>query len=150
MEVNIRIAKPADLPSLYFLDAECFPKGNLDLEPAPPGEIDTGVAEGWIFVAETSGEVIGMLQFEKADSTQWNLLTLAIGSQHRAKGVGKALLKRLVEELDRTAYLVTISCLTSPNNLAMQQLLESFGFFQVGLLLDHYGPGKDRLKFVLG
>jgi hypothetical protein len=31
----------------------------------------------------------------------------------------------------------------------MQGLLESFGFVQVGLLADYFGPGKHRLKFQL-
>ena len=45
--------------------------------------------------------------------------------------------------------MVAVSCLTSPSNEAMQGLLESFGFVQVGLIPDCFGPGKHRLKFQL-
>jgi hypothetical protein len=51
MELIVRIAVPSDLAELIALDAECFPKGNTDLEPAPAGEIETGVEDGGVFVA---------------------------------------------------------------------------------------------------
>lgn len=149
METSIRVATESDLASLFALDAECFPPGNIDLEPAPPGEIEGGVKEGWVFVAEQQGQVVGMLQFEKASSNQWELLTLAISEKVRGQGVGKALVDQMFVELNKSPYLVAVGCVTSPNNLAMQGLLESFGFVQVGVLSDYFGPGKHRLKFQL-
>ncbi|CAB4624721.1 unannotated protein [freshwater metagenome] len=149
MELEIRSAIDDDIPALIALDAECFPAGNFDLEPAPSGEIETGVAEGSIFVAIDQGQVIAMLQLDKASSNEWELLTLAITADYRGKGIGQALMDRLFSELSQSPYLVAVSCMTSPNNLAMQGLLESFGFLQVGLLTDYFGPGKHRLKFQL-
>jgi [ribosomal protein S18]-alanine N-acetyltransferase len=149
MELTVRVAEAEDLPKLIALDAECFPSGNTDLEPAPPGEIEAGVEEGGIFLAASNALIIGMLQLDKASSNEWELLTLAIASSHRGQGVGKALMDRFLLELDRSPYLVAVSCMTSPNNLAMQGLLESYGFVQVGLMADYFGPGKHRLKFQL-
>jgi [ribosomal protein S18]-alanine N-acetyltransferase len=149
MDYQLRLASEEDLPSLIALDQECFPPGNSDLEPAPLGEIEAGVQEGQIFVACVDEKIIGMLQIDKVSSNSWELLTLAITSSYRGKGVGKALLDRLFVELNHSPYLVAVSCVTSPNNLAMQALLESFGFLQVGLLSDYFGPGKHRLKFQL-
>ena len=149
MELSVRVAEGKDLPALLALDAECFPQGNIDLEPAPPGEIEAGVEEGAIFVADFNGLVVGMLQLDKVSSNEWELLTLAITSSHRGQGVGRALLDRFLAELNKSPYLVAVSCLTSPNNLAMQGLLESYGFVQVGLMADYFGPGKHRLKFQL-
>ena len=149
MDFDIRVANQSDLPSLLGLDRECFPAGNLDLEPAPMGEIEAGVQEASIFVAVLEGKVIGMLQIDKVSSNSWGLLTLAITSSWRGRGVGKALMERLLLELNRSPYLVAVSCLTSPRNLAMQALLEGFGFIQVGLAENHYGPGKHRLRFQL-
>ena len=149
MELTVRVAAAEDLPQLIALDAECFPHGNVDLEPAPAGEIATGVEDGAIFVADFNGLVVGMLQLDKVSSNEWELLTLAITSSHRSQGVGRALLDRFLAELNKSPYLVAVSCLTSPNNLAMQGLLESYGFVQVGLMADYFGPGKHRLRFQL-
>jgi ribosomal protein S18 acetylase RimI-like enzyme len=149
MELRVRVAESSDLPDLIALDAECFPKGNTDLEPAPAGEIETGVEDGGVFVAIADNIVVGMLQLDKISSNEWELLTLAITSSHRSKGVGQALMERFFVELSQSPYMVAVSCMTSPSNHAMQGLLESFGFVQVGLLEDYFGPGKHRLKFQL-
>ena len=149
MELSVRVALASDLPALLRLDAECFPHGNIDLEPAPAGEIESGVKDGWVFVASFNPEIVGMLQLDKVSSNEWELLTLAITSSHRGQGVGKALMDRFLAELAQSPYLVAVSCLTSPNNLVMQDLLESYGFVQVGLISDYFGPGKHRLKFQL-
>jgi ribosomal protein S18 acetylase RimI-like enzyme len=149
MEIDLRVANQSDLPDLIALDAECFPPGNSDLEPAPQGEIEAGVQEGNIFAAAVNQKVVGMLQLEKVSSNEWELLTLAITSGHRGQAIGKALMERLFVELSQSPYMVAVSCLTSPNNEAMQGLLESFGFVQVGLIPDYFGPGKHRLKFQL-
>ena len=149
MELNVRVAQAQDLPQLMALDAECFPQGNFDLEPAPAGEIEAGVEDGGVFVALSNDGIVGMLQLDKVSSNEWELLTLAITSSRRGQGVGKALMDRFLAELAQSPYLVAVSCLTSPNNLAMQDLLESYGFVQVGLMADYFGPGKHRLKFQL-
>lgn len=149
MEISVRIATIVDLPDLLALDLECFPKGNTDLEPAPPGEIEQGVADETVFVAVTAAQTIGMLQLERGSSNEWELLSVAITSSHRSSGVGQALMGQLLIELNKSPYLVAVTCLTSPNNLAMQGLLEKYGFLQVGMALDHFGPGKHRLRFQL-
>lgn len=149
MHLIVRSAEATDLPALLAIDAECFPAGNSDLEPAPAGEIEAGVQDGGMFVAVAENSVVGMLQVDRASSNEWELLTVAITQSHRGQGVGKALMERFLVELDRSPYLVAVSCMTSPNNLAMQGLLENFGFVQVGLISDYFGPGKHRLKFQL-
>jgi ribosomal protein S18 acetylase RimI-like enzyme len=149
MELTVRVATANDLTQLIALDAECFPHGNLDLEPAPAGEIEAGVEDGAIFVALFNQEIVGMLQLDKVSSNEWELLTLAIKGAHRGQGVGRSLMERFLAELAKSPYLVAVTCLTSPNNLPMQGLLESYGFIQVGLLADYFGPGKHRLKFQL-
>jgi ribosomal protein S18 acetylase RimI-like enzyme len=149
MNLLVRPAEASDLPSLFALDAECFPAGNSDLEPSPAGEIEAGVQDGLVLVAVSGSAVIGMLQVDKASSNEWELLTIAIASSHRGQGVGKVLMDRFLHELERSPYLVAVSCMTSPNNLVMQSLLENYGFIQVGLVSDYFGPGKHRLRFQL-
>jgi ribosomal protein S18 acetylase RimI-like enzyme len=147
--IEIRTATEYDLPVLLALDSECFPLGCPDLEPAPPGEIATGVKDETMFVATTSQKVVGMLQLDKVSSNEWELLSLAITATHRGQGIGQALMVRFFVELSKSPYLVAVSCLTSPNNHAMQGLLERVGFRQVAMIPDCFGPGKHRLKFQL-
>jgi ribosomal protein S18 acetylase RimI-like enzyme len=149
MDIEIRVATDSDLPALFALDAECFPEGNNDLQPAAAGEIETGVLEQSTFVATEAGQVVGMMQIDKSSSNQWELLTLAITESHRGQGLGSRLMGVLVAELGKSPYLVTVSCVTAPTNLAMQNLLESFGFIQMELLSNHFGVGKHRLRFQL-
>lgn len=149
MGIELRLAVANDLAALIALDSECFPPGNFDLEPAPPGELASGIEDQGIFVASSDGLIVGMLQFDRISSNSWELLTLAVSASYRGMGIGKALIEQLFLELNKSPYLVGVNCLTSPNNLPMQALLESFGFIQVGLVQDYYGPGKHRLRFQL-
>jgi len=149
MELTIRLATTNDLDALHALDAECFPPGQDDLQPAAAGEIETGVLEQSTFVATEAGQVVGMMQIDKSSSNQWELLTLAITESNRGQGLGSRLMDVLIAELEKSPYLVTVSCVTAPTNLAMQTLLERFGFVQMELLSNHFGVGKHRLRFQL-
>lgn len=149
MELTIRLATEADLDHLHALDAECFAPGQDDLEPATEGEIEAGVKQQSTFIAISGQKVIGMLQLDKTDSNHWQLLTVAITAEYRSKGVGSKLMGIIQAEIEKSPYLVTVSCVTAPSNLAMQTLLERFGFTQMELLSNHFGPGKHRLRFQL-
>jgi ribosomal protein S18 acetylase RimI-like enzyme len=149
MSIEIRLATKDDLPFLFDLDKECFPEGSSDLEPAPKGEIEAGVSNKNSFVAILNQNVIGMMQLGKTSSNDWELITLAITKNQRGSGLGKKFMKQLLEETQKSPYLVRVSCVTSPNNIAMQSLLEKNDFIQSELLSDYFGPGKNRLRFVL-
>jgi ribosomal protein S18 acetylase RimI-like enzyme len=149
MELTIRLASDSDIDALHALDAECFAPGQDDLEPAAKGEIEAGVKQQSTFVAISDQRVVGMLQLDKADSNRWELLTVGIASGYRAKGIGSKLMEVIQAELEKSPYLVSVSCVTAPSNLAMQALLERFGFIQMELLSNHFGVGKHRLRFQL-
>ena len=149
MQITVRLATNSDLEAVLGLDRECFPPGNQDLEPAPPGEIESGVASDEVFVAIIDNQIVGMLQLERSSTNEWELLSLAITEKSRGLGVGQSLMEQLLLETSKSPYIVSVSCVTSPSNLAMQGLLERYGFVQVGLLADYFGPGKHRLRFLL-
>jgi ribosomal protein S18 acetylase RimI-like enzyme len=143
--MEIELAKQSDLWLLKELDRECFPAGNLHLEPAPEGEIETGLDREEIRVIKHENRIIGMIQVEK-QTKEWELLTLAISEQFRAKRLGSLFLEDL-----ETEFLVSqaekIRCVTSPNNSQMRKLLERFGFRKTKELPDYFGPNKHRLLY---
>jgi [ribosomal protein S18]-alanine N-acetyltransferase len=147
MSQLIRYAETKDLSALRALDAECFPPGRNDLQPAALGEIEKGLETRGIFVVEDDGAVVGFLQVDKQSGEDWELLSLAISQNQRSKGLGRKLLGQLVA--DRVSGSERIYTVTAPQNLPMQRLLLSFGFREVEYLPDHFGPGKHRVKFEL-
>ena len=148
-EIMIRLATSSDLSDITALDAECFPEGSLDLQPAAEGELEDGILHKSTFVAESSGRVVGMIQLERKDLANWELLALAITESYRGKGVGKMLMDKLSSEIQDSKVPVSVTCVTSPNNVVMQKLLEKFGFTKSQLLIDHFGPNKHRLRYEL-
>jgi ribosomal protein S18 acetylase RimI-like enzyme len=144
MPLEFRLALESDLAALKRLDAECFPSGSLDLQPAAPGELEAGIREANTLLAESEGEVIGMMQVHQSE-TGLELLTLAITQSFRGHGLGRAFLDELENRWLKPNQ--SVWCVTSPNNLAMQSLLESYGFVSQKLLPDHFGKGAHRLLY---
>ncbi len=146
---NIRLAISSDLPSIRALDSECFPQGNLDLQPAAAGELEEGIDQASTYVAEDSGDVVGMMQLDRRNESDWELLSLAITEKSRGQGLGKLLMRVLSSELQGFRVPVSVTCVTSPNNRAMQHLLEQFNFKKSDLLSDYFGPEKHRIRYQL-
>jgi len=145
----IRIATETDLPQLIALDSECFPKGRLDLQPAADGELIAGIESGASSVAIMNDQIVGFAQLELLSPQRWELLTLAITASARGQGVGAALLQRVIELRDQAPQRPSIEVLTAPSNAAMRGLLERFGFISGELIPDYYGPGSDRISYLL-
>lgn len=147
MDPSYRAAIASDLAALRALDKECFPAGRDDLEPAPEGELERGLESGSILVALVQQQVVGFLQYENFPQAI-ELLTLAITADFRDSGVGTNLMQKFLNFL-KDSKIQRIYCFTSPSNLAMQKLLAKFGFRNSGLVENHYGSGKHRLRFEL-
>jgi ribosomal protein S18 acetylase RimI-like enzyme len=59
------------------------------------------------------------------------------------------LMDKLSSEIQDSKVPVSVTCVTSQNNVVMQKLLEKFGFTKSQLLIDHFGPNKHRLRYEL-
>lgn len=149
MTALIRLATKADLDHLVALDKECFPTGRNDLQPAAPGELLEGIENAATSVAILGGQVVGFSQLRFQSPKTWELLTLAVTGSARGQRVGATLLQNTITLRDQAPFRPSIEVFTAPTNAAMRGLLEQFGFVNGRIIANHYGPGSDRISYLL-
>jgi len=143
---RVRVAELHDLDRIRALDLECFPEADANHERAAPGELEHGLSAGEIVVAEVGGVVAGFLQYENVSHEHVYILAVAVHSEFRRKGIGRVLMAHVVGEISPARLQrVSVSTVTSPQNVPMLQLLCSFGFIGRTIIHDYFGPGKPRL-----
>lgn len=146
----VTLATESDLPRVLALDAECFPPGRPDLQPANSGELESGVEGSRIILARLGRETIGFLHSEFTEDGALEIVCLAVAERYRRQGVGRALLNHcLATALDAAGRLPEIVVLTSPLNEAMLGLLFQHGFVGRSIRRDYFGPGRHRLACYL-
>lgn len=124
--MNIRIAKPADLPVLKQHDRHISAQ-----------ELEHSVRLGRVYIAEEQGKFIGWLRYNLFwDNTPFmNLLYVLDG--HRGKGYGR-LLVEFWEERMRQAGFETVMASTQSDEFA-QHFYNKLGYAAVGGFLP---PGE--------
>ena len=145
--MSIRRATHDDLAAIRQLEKVAFPKNNLDLEPAAPGELEEGIERRQFWVFETGSKIIGFIQFEKLSRSQYNLIAIVVDPKHQGQHVGKKLVKKVLKRVQKKNPDAEIACVTSPRNTRMMSMLLDFGFKGVEHVSNYFGPGKDRLWF---
>jgi len=73
-------------------------------------------------------------------ATEVHLLDLAVASEHRGRGVGRALATAVVDEA-RASGAEFVSLEVAERNRAARRLYEELGFAPTLLRRDYYGPG---------
>ncbi len=75
---------------------------------------------------------------------EMQILNVAVGPEHRQRGLGRALVEIVLDEATREgARLVTLEVLRS--NVAAIALYRSLGFAETGMRRNYYGTGEDAL-----
>ena len=130
----------------------------LDLVPAFAIEKSTYGHEAWTMaqfkeefagkdrmyvVGESAGEVISYAGVVNLAGTA-DVLTLTVADSHRRKGIGRELLRRLID-WSRTQKCEAIMLEVRVGNEEAIPLYESFGFIEVSRRKDYYGPGKTAI-----
>ena len=162
-KVVVRRAQPGDAGALVAL-AEAVasePEGWLISDGAwrSPGEERRFLralrrySDAAVFVAElpTSGELVGRLSLGRDPhpaSRHVADLGLMVASEHRRRGIGKALLDQAVDWA-RDAGVRKLELHVFPHNEAAIALYERFGFRREGLRLAHYSRGAEYLDAIL-
>ena len=100
-----------------------------------------------LLLAELGASIGGFLLFSRTGAS--GLITkLAVSPAFRRRGIGSALMRRGIEELERptrTSFLHDIQLHVDPGRPEARALYESFGFTQQALLRDYYSDQRDAL-----
>jgi tRNA threonylcarbamoyl adenosine modification protein YeaZ/ribosomal-protein-alanine acetyltransferase len=94
-------------------------------------------------VGEALGEVISYAGVVNLAGTA-DVLTLTVADGHRRKGIGRELLRRLIDWA-RTQKCEAIMLEGRVGNEEAIPLYESFGFIEISRRKDYYGPGKTAI-----
>ncbi len=165
----ISIAKvgPTYLQPIYVRRPDAYPAPvgvkfrpmtQLDLVPAFAIEKSSYGHEAWTMaqfkeefagkdrmyvVAEIAGELIAYAGVVNLAGTA-DVLTVTVADGHRRKGIGRELLRRLID-WSRTQKCEAIMLEVRVGNEEAIPLYESFGFIEISLRKDYYGPGKPAI-----
>ena len=134
------------------------PMNQLDLVPAFSIEKNAYGKEAWTMaqlkeefagkdrmyvVGEFGGELIAYAGVVNLAGTA-DVLTLTVVDEHRRKGIGRELLRRLID-WSRTQKCKAIMLEVRVGNIDAIPLYESFGFIEISRRKDYYGPGKTAI-----
>ena len=139
---TVRAAGGGDLPAIadIYNDAVLNSTATFDTEPATPAESEQWLRDRShpyaVLVAEGGGEVVGWAALKPFASkpayrfTAEN--TVYVRADMRGKGVGKALLGRLLEVAAENGFRTVIARIAAPNPASVR-LHRHFGFRRVGV-----------------
>jgi [ribosomal protein S18]-alanine N-acetyltransferase len=86
-----------------------------------------------LLVAEDEGRVVGFLVWRSIDAGEYELLNLAVVTEHRRKGVGRGLVEALRKLTHGKIFLEV-----RESNQAALKLYKSLGFQEVGTRPKYY------------
>ena len=143
MPPSIRIAAEADIPAItaiYSAEVRDF-VNTYEYDAPEPAEMLRRMRDvlaggyPWL-VAEADGQVLGYAYagaFRSRAAYRWtveNSVYVAAGAQGR--GIGKALLQRLIGECEARGFRQMVAVIGEPTNAASIRLHQRFGFQHIG------------------
>lgn len=139
---TVRAAVPRDLPAIaeIYNDAVLNSTATFDTEPATPEDTEEWLRERGhpyaALVAEHGGDVVGWAAIKAFASKPAYQFTaenaVYVRADMRGKGVGKALLGRLMDVAAENGFRTVIARVAAPNP-ASEGLHRRFGFRRVGV-----------------
>ena len=115
-------------PQFFFRQAfDCWPHGLL--------------------IAKEEDQITGYVLMATSDeqNTHW-ILSLAVDSQHRGKGIARSLVKNAIVKASSGSV---IKLTVDPNNVPACKLYTSLGFKVLEKEEDYFGDGEPRLVMAL-
>lgn len=99
-----------------------------------------------IYLARENGHAVGSVAYEMKAPDHAYLSGLVVRSDAQGRGIGKAALIRVLEELKSVP---TIDLVTHPDNERAIQLYESLGFTRGTRIENYFGDGEPRVVMTL-
>lgn len=136
---NINRALLGDLDNILIIENECFStpwhRENFVYELGNP------LAEFYVY--KKGGVAVGYLSFWTLDD-EIHIGNIAVLKEHRGKGIGKALLKFLLN-LSKKRKIGKITLEVRAQNTVAINLYKSMGFVEEGIRKGYYDDGEDAI-----
>jgi L-amino acid N-acyltransferase YncA len=145
MIVPIRAARPADIPAIAAIYAHAVRHGTASFEVEPPDEAemarrqDALIAGGYPYlVAEAHDTVVGYAYagpYRPRLAYRWSVEdSIYIAPEWHRRGVGRALLARLIDEAEARGYRQMIAVIGDSAQTASVELHRAAGFRPIGTI----------------
>lgn len=102
----------------------------------------------FFIVARINGHVVGYAIACPEDRGRLHLYSIAVREEYRERGIGKKLLRTIIEKARKTGFR-EIYLEVRVDNLPAIKLYEKMGFKRKGLLEKYYSDGTDAYIYVL-
>jgi phosphinothricin acetyltransferase len=144
-EINIRAVRPGDISAITQIYTDAVITGTASFELTPPDETEmtrryeTLVSGGFpYFVAELSGTVAGYAYvgpYRARPAYKWTVEnSIYVAPQYHRRGIGLALLRRLIAESERLGFRQMIAVIGDSAQTPSIALHAAGGFEPVGVL----------------
>jgi [ribosomal protein S18]-alanine N-acetyltransferase len=143
-DIRLRNVRKADLEALYLLDQACFEPDIAYTRGQLQDLLSRDHAVG--VVAEVDGGLAGFAIGHRTGG-RGHVVTLDVAGRYRRRGVGRVLLRELVERLER-AGARTIRLEVDLRNEGAIRFYERLGFRETRRLRGYYGDRLDGLEMV--
>jgi len=140
--MTLRAMRWWDIPELVALEEELFPEQPWS-DAAFWSELAHVPATRWYMVHEDADGIDGYVGL-MAVPPEADVQTIAVATRAQGNGLGRELLRALIDEARRRECSQVFLEVRS-NNASAVTLYESVGFERQAVRTDYYGPGRDAV-----
>lgn len=145
MPIQIRPATPADIPAITEIYAHAVRHGTASFEIEPPSEAEMAQRQKSLLdggfpylVAENDGGIAGYAYagpYRARPAYRWSVEdSIYVNPQTHRRGVGRALLERLIVESEERGFRQMIAVIGDSAQMSSIELHRSLGFRMIGTI----------------
>lgn len=138
--VKFRNITQLDLVEIAAIEKESFENDPWTIDQIKSEYVAPG---RFYIVAEFEGRVVGYAGIVKRGESG-DVLTISVAKSHRRKGIGRELLRRIIDWA-RTNSCEAMMLEVRVGNEEATPLYNSFGFIEISRRPDYYGPGENAI-----